>query len=100
LRKDDYSRVCDGCEGHGRVLTGSAVTGQKAAQCYKCKGRGWLPVGSERESGAITATNGTPAPTPGILQDNPSNEPPEAENLRQLGYIVVAPVQPTEIPAL
>jgi len=100
LKSDDYSRVCDGCEGHGKVLTGSNVPGQKAAQCYKCKGRGWLAVGSERESGAITAANGAPASTPGVLQDNPTNEPPEAAMLRQLGYIVVEPVTIPDVPGV
>jgi len=96
LPADAYSRQCSSCEGYGRVKTGSRVTAQKSAQCHDCKGRGWIPVGSERESGNITASNGSTDLAPVVLQDNASNDPPEVEMLKQLGYIVVPPVPQAE----
>jgi hypothetical protein len=99
LAGDPYSRRCDHCDGYGKVSTGSRISGQKSAQCYDCKGRGWVAVGSERESGQITVGNGnttTPAP---VLQDNPSHDPPEVRMLQELGYIVVAPIAATDVPA-
>jgi len=96
LPPDGYSRRCTSCDGWGKVETGSRVTTQKSAQCHDCKGRGWVPIGTEREDGHITASNGhTDQPMP-VLQDTPSNDPPEVEMLKQLGYIVVPPVPPAE----
>ena len=99
LAGDPYSRRCDHCDGYGKVSTGSRISGQKSAQCYDCKGRGWIPVGNERESGQITVANGAQSqPTP-VLQDTPSNDPPEVAMLQQLGYIVVAPITTGDVPA-
>jgi len=100
LAGDPYSRRCDHCDGYGKVSTGSRISGQKSAQCYDCKGRGWIPVGSERESGAITVSNGQQPQSAPVLQDHPSHDPPEVEMLRQLGYIVVDPVPVPDIASL
>jgi hypothetical protein len=75
------------------------VTGQKSAQCLDCGGRGWIPVGPERETGRITVANGGSAAPAPVLQDNPSHDPPEVAMLQQLGYIVVAPIAATDVPA-
>ena len=98
LPADGYSRRCSACDGWGKVQTGSRVTTQKAAQCHDCSGRGWIAVGTERAGGNITTSNGhtdTPAP---ILQDNASQDPPEVAMLKQLGYVVVAPIEPLPAP--
>jgi hypothetical protein len=55
LKPDGYSRQCDACEGEGRVRTFSHVNGQDAVKCLRCKGRGWIPVGPEREAGGPQA---------------------------------------------
>lgn len=100
LPKDNYSRPCAACDGWGYTDSGSRVPGQSKLTCYDCSGRGWVPVGDERSSGSVTGENGhTAAPAP-ILQDHPSNDPPEVERLKQLGYVVVAPVQPIEVPTV
>lgn len=99
LPKDNYSRPCAACEGWGRVDTGSKVAAQSSATCYDCKGRGWVPVGSERESGRITAESGHTEPelAPPIFGDG--TEPPEAQALRELGFMVVKVpnIEPLEI---
>jgi len=98
LQKDNYSRLCEACDGWGKVKTGSRVSGQDSAMCYDCAGRGWIAVGIERASGAITA--GVPA-APAATNGPPvvsSNDPPEVEKLKQLGYVVVPPIQPIETP--
>lgn len=98
LPKDNYSRVCTSCDGWGYTDSGSKVPGQAKLTCYDCAGRGWVPVGNERESGSITAGNGHAAPLEAPLQDNPSNDPPEVARLKQLGYVVVAPIEPVGAP--
>lgn len=96
LPDDGYSRRCAACDGWGKVTTGSRVTTQKSAQCLDCKGRGWVAVGTERESGHITATNGHTDTPATVLQDNASNDPPEVAMLKSLGYIVTkVPEVPT-----
>lgn len=50
LRADTYSRVCDGCDGWGRVLSGSHVGREATLVCRGCKSRGWIPIGPEREA--------------------------------------------------
>jgi len=107
LEADPYSRECDKCGGHGKVLTGSHVTGQKAAQCLDCKGAGWLAVGPERSLGYTPPPNGSPAPVepvaPGappvpLQTDHPRT--PAEEELRQMGAIVVWPPQPPDMSKL
>lgn len=91
--KDSYSRECDLCHGLGSVATGSKVAGQGVVGCLKCKGKGWVAVGPERESGAVTVTNGAPLPVDYGATVPDAALPPEAEALKALGYIVVPPIQ-------
>jgi hypothetical protein len=98
LEPDPYSRQCETCKGKGRVDMHSDVPQWKRAGCIPCDGRGWIPVGPERESGRITTGNGVTELAPVVLQDNASNDPPEVAMLKQLGYVVVAPVQTIEPP--
>lgn len=103
LNADNYSRKCDTCDGHGKVLTGSHVQGQKSATCYDCRGAGWIPVGNERASGGLTAADAPPtngnhvleAPAPAPLHTDEARTP-EEERLRQLGAIVVWPPKPPD----
>jgi hypothetical protein len=98
LPSDGYSRRCESCDGWGRVETGSRVTTQKAAQCHDCSGRGWIAVGTERAAGNITSAANGQEQSVHVLQDNVSNDPPEVEMLKQLGYIVVPKID-TSVPA-
>lgn len=98
LNDDTYSRQCDTCGGYGTVKTGSHVTGQKAAQCLDCHGRGWVAVGTERESNGHTAIPAPAQPAVPVAEGFPPpplqvDEPrtPEEDKLRQLGAIVVWP---------
>lgn len=91
--RDSYSRACELCGGLGSVSTGSKVAGQGVVSCLTCKGRGWVPIGPERETGAITPPNGAVAPVDYGATTPPDVLPPEAEALKALGYIVVAPIQ-------
>lgn len=100
LPRDNYSRSCTACDGWGFTDSGSKVPGQTKLTCYDCQGRGWVPVGDERGSGSVTAapTNtGNGGSGPVVF---PSNDPPEVERLRQLGYIVVEPQPVLDIPGV
>lgn len=93
-KPDTFSRPCTVCDGYGVVSTGSKVSGRGNAQCLECKGLGYIPTHSGRESGAVTVTNGAALP-PAYDQAAPAlPEPPEVAALKALGYIVVEPVQP------
>jgi len=107
LEPDPYSRVCDKCGGHGRVTTGSHVTGQKAAQCIDCKGAGWVAVGNERSAGytppptlAIVPDNGVTAPAPPAPLQTDHPRTPAEEELRAMGAIVVWPPSPPDMSKL
>lgn len=107
LHEDNYSRQCSTCGGYGTVRTGSFVTGQKAATCLDCKGRGWIAVGSERDSnGQVVvpdvAQQSAPeliaaAPAP-LVTDTPRT--PAEEELRAMGAIVVWPPKPPDMSTL
>jgi hypothetical protein len=97
LVSDHYSRPCDGCEGHGRVGTGSHVTGHKSVLCLDCAGKGYISVGPEREAVQPPAPNGGPVvDVPQPLAGDPPRTP-EEDTLRQLGAIVVWPPKPPDM---
>lgn len=97
LEDDPYSRQCDACGGHGQTKTNSHVNGQKSVVCIPCKGKGWVAVGPERASGAVTVAPGVAAVPPPENGEVSQELPPEAEALKQLGYIVVPPVQTVSV---
>lgn len=88
LPKDNYSRVCQTCDGWGRVDTGSKVPAQASATCYDCQGKGWVAVGDERKDGSITALPPNPNGDSAAERLGIAGEPPEAQALRDLGFIV------------
>lgn len=55
MRVDKYTSVCGTCGGVGRTLTGSHVQGQETIRCRDCEGKGWIPVGPERQQEHRTA---------------------------------------------
>ena len=100
LKPDNYSRKCDACDGWGYTDSGSHVPTQAKLQCIPCEGKGWVAVGSERENGnVLSITRNTSVQQP-ILQDNPSNDPPEVAALKQMGYVVVAPIPTPDAPPI
>lgn len=100
-KADEYSRACEKCNGIGQVLTGSKADGQQTIQCLACKGMGWVPVGSERATGAFAMPNGgTPAPAPivsGLTPVAPEDPAVTAakQALSDAGYFIVPPVPQT-----
>jgi hypothetical protein len=100
LEDDTYSRPCTACGGHGRVGTGSHVTGHKSVICLDCGGTGYIKIGPEREADMPTPTNGAPVvAVPQPLEGDPPRTP-EEERLRQLGAIVVWPPKPPDMTKL
>lgn len=93
-RADAYSKVCEQCDGLGAVSTGSRVTGQTTARCIPCDGRGWVPIGPERQGGAIVGGGNAPPLVTYTPEPPPAVEPPEVTKLKELGYIIVAPIEP------
>jgi len=97
-QKDNYSRVCDSCNGLGETRSGSKVPGRELLVCFQCKGNGWVAVGDERGAGLGQFTNGVTStaaasgatPAPSYFPDG--TEPPEVADLREKGYIVMPPV--------
>jgi hypothetical protein len=97
LEGDTYSRPCDKCGGHGKVGTGSHVTGHKSVTCLDCGGRGYIAVGTERDTAQpITGNGAQVAALPQPLEGDPPRTP-EEERLRQLGAIVVWPPKPPDM---
>lgn len=93
---DQYSKVCDVCDGLGGVLTGSKVANQATLPCKKCGAKGWLPIGPERQNEQAAPISG---PAPPVLYQVPevsTPDPPEVEALKALGYIVVPPIPPAQ----
>lgn len=93
LKQDIHSIVCSDCDGLGKVLTGSKVNSQKAAQCIACGGTGWQPTDNTRQRGTVTATNGTSQPAPLTPADAATDAPEEVARLRALGWTVVEPIE-------
>lgn len=73
--QDRYSKVCDDCNGLGKVLTGSNVEQYRTVQCLGCRGKGWVPVGDERRVQAIAQPD-EPAPVlEGETEASPDVDP-------------------------
>lgn len=96
--KDSYRIACDACKGFGEVATGSKVRGQETLVCYICMGRGWNPIGDPPPGIPVPMQNGAmtsyPAPTdaPKILTAHDPLADPEAQKLRERGFIVIDPI--------
>jgi hypothetical protein len=94
LEDDPHSELCKVCKGWGEVQTGSHVQGYEAVPCMDCGGKG---LTGERFT-SQTAVTTTPYPV------TPSNGPSgsqfspedlaEAERLKGLGMVVIAPTPP------
>jgi hypothetical protein len=98
LLSDGYSRVCEACDGWGFTDSGSKVAGQGRLTCYDCTGRGWLPVGDERSSGSVTGQHPSGLLPTGVANAANVTYAPEADKLKELGWIVVPPAAPVEAP--
>src|SRR5438874_7148718 len=73
--RDNYSRRCEVCDGWGKVLSGSRVNREYSLSCVPCNGRGWIAVGPERLSGAVT----TPVAVTSNGAETPVEQPPDAD---------------------
>lgn len=84
---------CEACKGRGEVITGSSVPNYMLTGCPECGTKGYIVDGQLPVPGA---TNGTTEPAPVITGPTaPDNLPPEAVRLKELGYMIVPPMQPT-----
>jgi hypothetical protein len=90
---DPYARRCDTCDGNGVTLSGSRKNAENALTCYDCKGRGWVAVGTERESAALAAAaaatvagNGPP-PEPAPDEDPWHRKPGDPDYGRLPQYV-------------
>jgi hypothetical protein len=55
-RQDKNTTVCTGCDGYGRVTTGSKVTTARVLRCEDCDGRGWIGPRAVRSQAHTPAT--------------------------------------------
>lgn len=94
LKPDVFSRPCEVCDGYGKVASFAKDPARKSLTCLECKGLGYIPTDPRREGGRITALNGPSFPAPEIPQPFVGDEPPEAQALRDLGWVVVQPITP------
>ena len=83
---------CPDCKGRGEVITGSSVPNYMLTGCPNCGTKGYVVKGQLPVPGA---TNGQTEPAPVITGPTaPDNLPPEAQRLKELGYMIVPPMQP------
>lgn len=75
LQQDDEAQQCPGCNGEGRVETGSKVEQWKTLKCRHCEGRGAI---GKRFIGMVSAPGSTEAPTP-PADDVPAEEAPRVD---------------------
>jgi hypothetical protein len=100
-RDDPHTEECVTCGGEGVVKTRSKVDGQRLLPCVECNALGWLPTDPARSPSYGRALNGadTPsepvAPFASVVPDLSMEELAEIDRLKQLGYAVIPPYQPT-----
>lgn len=83
-RADKNASVCGGCNGHGKVQTGSLVPTQRVLRCEDCEGKGWIgpraartqapaaPLGATDGEGLMANTDAKPLTDPwGRTIDDP-----------------------------
>ncbi|HEX4672057.1 MAG TPA: hypothetical protein VH279_07300 [Solirubrobacteraceae bacterium] len=94
---DAYSTRCLVCDGLGEVATGSRVAGFETAMCLDCDGKGWVATDEKRRRIPVVGPNGgagrglVAVPATPSAPPPPADEPPEAAELRAMGYLVMAP---------
>jgi len=75
LLNDDESQMCQGCNGEGRVDTGSKVEQWKTLKCRHCDGRGAV---GKRFIGMVSAPGSTEPPVP-PSSDVPAEDAPRVD---------------------
>lgn len=92
LNRDQFSVLCEACDGWGTVATGSKVIGQGKVKCLSCDGFGFKPTDERRKTSQPGASSTLP---PAVSYDQPMPdpvEPPEVTALKAAGYTVVPPI--------
>lgn len=86
-------RRCEACKGRGEVITGSTVPNYMLTGCPECGTKGYVVEGQLPVPGV---TNGATEAAPASVTTTapPDNLPPEAQRLKELGYMIVPPMQP------
>ena len=86
-------RRCEACKGRGEVITGSTVPNYMLTGCPECGTKGYIVEGQLPVPGAANGSSDA-APAPVTATAPPDNLPPEAQRLKELGYMIVPPIQP------
>ncbi len=91
LKRHSAFQTCDACDGEGFIDTGSRREGYESAVCPGCSGKGYLSHG---EIPVFAQANGNteqePIPTGPTVYG--TELPPEAQALRDQGWVVSPPI--------
>ena len=91
LKRHSAFQTCDACDGEGFIDTGSRREGYESAVCPGCSGKGYLSHG---ELPVTPQANGSiehePIPTGPTVYG--TELPPEAQALRDQGWVVSPPI--------
>ena len=87
--------ACEACEGYGTVLTGSQKPGYETSDCPDCFGRGWNSPGMTVPP-MQTDGQQPQAPPPVLTGPTAPGLPPEAQALKDAGWIVAPPFNPQQ----
>ena len=91
LKRHSAFQTCDACDGEGFIDTGSRREGYESAVCPGCSGKGYLSHG---ELPVTPQANGNiehePIPTGPTVYG--TELPPEAQALRDQGWVVSPPI--------
>lgn len=99
-KQSEAFRVCDKCDGLGRVRTGSKVQNHEIAECPRCFAKGYIPAPVQLvENGNGHAHEQDASLTGPTVYGNevPQADPNTAaliESLKDRGYMIVEPLTP------
>lgn len=73
---DPGHRMCDACDGYGKVRTGSKVPGQEIGTCGPCRGYGFVPPpGVNPQTGEVDGSGAGPSAPPDDFGPSPDRDP-------------------------
>lgn len=99
-KQSEAFRVCDKCDGLGRVRTGSKVQNHEIAECPRCFAKGYIPAPVQLVPGENGHSHEQDASLTGptvyggtVTQADPSTAA-IIESLKDRGYMIVEPLTP------
>ena len=91
LKRHSAFQTCDACDGEGFIDTGSRREGYESAVCPGCTGKGYLSFGELPVTAQANGNTETePIPTGPTVYG--TELPPEAQALRDQGWVVSPPI--------